>query len=311
MGWGRSSRYGSSRDFGGYGSFWGPYVPVHKKISQATKFAAGVAKKQKRSPSPVVVKTRKLASTFWGLAWDDNLEAYRDYENRLPRGATYLRNGSVVDLVIKPKLVEAIVAGSTPYKIRIDIHSLKPARWKSIRSDCSASIDSLLDLLSGKLSDGVMKRLTDQKTGLFPAPSEIKMDCSCPDGSSCCKHLAAVMYGIGARLDTQPELLFVLRGVDHKELVTQAIADGNLERELTAAPASGLDSSDLEAIFGIELDTATTTPKISKPRKRAGLKKPGSRKTGTAKKPRATAATTVGKLARKKAPAKRAVRKKK
>ncbi len=276
MGWSRNDRYDD-----GYGSRWAPYVSVGAKKNKAVKLAARIAKKQKREPSPVAAAGRKMAKSFWGLAWCDNLEAYRDYANRLPRGATYLRNGSVVDLVIHPKRVDAIVAGSVPYTITIEIQPLKPARWKTIREDCSASIDSLLDLLAGKLSDGVMKRLTDQKNGLFPAPAEIKMRCNCPDGSSCCKHLAAVMYGIGARLDIQPELLFVLRGVDHSELVAQAIASGNLERELADTASPTLDNNDLESIFGIQLDSAKMPPPESKPanRKRAIQKKTSSPKT--------------------------------
>jgi uncharacterized Zn finger protein len=246
-----------------WGFEWRPYTSVAQKKNQAVQHAAAVAKKQKRAPAPVILQGRQIAKTFWGKAWCDNLTSYQDYSNRLPRGATYLRNGSVVDLVIKPKKIEAIVAGSEPYEVSITISELDNKRWKSIRSDCSASIDSLLDLLSGKLSDGVMKRLTDQKAGLFPAPREIRMSCSCPDYSSCCKHLAAVMYGIGARLDSQPELLFLLRGVDHKELVSQAIAAGNLEREL-AGTNSSLETEDLGAIFGIELESSTK--KVSRPK---------------------------------------------
>lgn len=244
---------------------WGPYVSVGEKLNKAAKKAAALAKKQKREPSPVKVQGRNIAKTFWGKAWCDNLTAYQDYSNRLPRGATYVRNGSVVDLVISPKKIEAIVAGSDPYTVKIEITALDSKRWKAIRLECSESIDSLLDLLSGKLSDGVMKRLTDQKTGLFPAPREIKMSCSCPDYSSCCKHLAAVMYGIGARLDSQPELLFLLRGVDHQELVSQAIAAGNLDRELSNNASGGLDSNDLGAIFGIELDSVAS--EVAKPAK--------------------------------------------
>jgi uncharacterized Zn finger protein len=174
--------------------------------------------------------------------------------------------------VIHPKKIEAIVAGSDPYTVKIEITALDSKRWKSIRSECSESIDSLLDLLSGKLSDGVMKRLTDQKTGLFPAPREIKMSCSCPDYSSCCKHLAAVMYGIGARLDSQPELLFLLRGVDHQELVSQAIAAGNLDRELSTSGSGGLDSNDLGAIFGIELDSVASEVQSQRKKKRTPKK---------------------------------------
>ena len=254
-----------------WGQEWAPYVSVGEKLNKAARSAALLAKKQKRETQPVNIQGRAIAKTFWGKAWCDNLTAYQDYSNRLPRGAAYVRNGSVVDLVITPKKIEAIVAGSEPYAVKIDITALDSKRWKSIRSECSASIDSLLDLLSGKLSDGVMKRLTDQKTGLFPSPREIRMACSCPDYSSCCKHLAAVMYGIGSRLDIQPELLFLLRGVDHQELVSQAIAAGNLDRELSGGQTSGLDSQDLGAIFGIELDSSTS--EASKPEKRAKPKR--------------------------------------
>lgn len=265
-----------------WGQQWAPYVSAGEKRNKATRKAAALAKKQKREPEPVQIQGRTIAKSFWGKAWCDNLAAYQDYSNRLPRGATYVRNGSVVDLIITPKKIEAIVAGSEPYTVRIDIAELDSKRWKSIRSECSESIDSLLDLLSGKLSDGVMKRLTDTKTGLFPAPREIKMSCSCPDYSSCCKHLAAVMYGIGARLDNQPELLFLLRGVDHQELVSQAIAAGNLDRELSSGGSGGLDSEDLSAIFGIELDD---TGNPSKPAKKTR----GSKK----KAPVATLSTVV------------------
>lgn len=253
-----------------WGQQWAPYVSVAQKLNKAARHAALVAQKQKRNAEPVVLQGRQIAKTFWGKSWCDNLTAYQDYSNRLPRGATYVRNGSVVDLVIKPKLIEAIVAGSEPYKIRIEIKELETKRWKAIRSDCSESIDSLLDLLSGKLSDGVMRRLTEQKTGLFPAPAEIKMSCSCPDYSACCKHLAAVMYGVGARLDTRPELLFLLRGVDHQDLISQAIASGNLDRELSGT-GSSLDTQNLGEIFGIELDSGVgtiTEPTVGKRRTR-------------------------------------------
>ena len=254
-----------------WGQQWAPYVSAGQKLNQAVRRATQVAKKEKRETQPVEIQGRAIAKTFWGKAWCDNLVAYQDFSNRLPRGATYVRNGSVVDLVIKPKKIDAIVAGSAPYTVKIDITALDAKRWRAIRSECSESIDSLLDLLSGKLSDGVMKRLTDQKTGLFPSPKEIRMSCSCPDYSSCCKHLAAVMYGIGSRLDSHPELLFLLRGVDHQELVSQAIAAGNLDRELSGGQSSGLDSQDLSAIFGIELDSSTSA--ASKPTKRTKTKR--------------------------------------
>src|SRR5205807_1432166 len=82
--------------------------------------------------SPVKIEGRQIASTFWGKAWCDNLESYRDYENRLPRGRTYVRNGSVVDLQIAPREVTAIVSGSKIYKVKVSIGNVGPARWRTL-----------------------------------------------------------------------------------------------------------------------------------------------------------------------------------
>jgi uncharacterized Zn finger protein len=245
--------------YGRYAFRWAPYVSVGQKLAKAKKKAAMVAKKQKREPSPVELQGRKITTSFWGRAWCDNLEAYSDFSNRLPRGATYVRNGSVVDLVISQGSIEAIVAGSEPYTVKISISELSKATWKKIKQDCSASIDSLIDLLAGRLSDSVMRRLTEKKCGCFPDPSEIKLKCSCPDYSYCCKHIAAVMYGIGSRLDSKPELLFLLRGVDHLELVDQAVSKENLDRELALGAAGELSGQDLGEIFGIDLDSSSAT----------------------------------------------------
>lgn len=263
---------------GYYGYGWAPYVPVQRKIAMARKLAAQEAKKQKREPMPVETKRRLIATSFWGKAWCDNLQAYSDYANRLPRGATYVRNGSVVDLVVNKGSVRAIVAGSEPYKVQIAIKTLEPAKWNKIKRDCSASIDSLVDLLGGRLSSGVMRRLTEKKDGCFPTQTQISMSCSCPDYSTCCKHIAAVMYGIGCRLDAQPELLFLLRGVDHMELVSQAVSSENLDRELSAGIAGEFAGADLGEIFGIELDSAfedgapTASPQKTTRRPKAAAK---------------------------------------
>ena len=179
--------------------------------------------------APVVIEGRAIVTTFWGKAWCDNLESYHDFENRLPRGRTYVRNGSVLDLQIAPREVTAMVSGSSIYKVTVSIDAVPTARWKSICKDCAGGIDSLVELLQGRLSQGVMERICRQGLGLFPGPPEIRFTCSCPDYASMCKHVAAVLYGVGARLDAQPELLFRLRAVDEKDLVTgidKAIADG-------------------------------------------------------------------------------------
>ncbi len=298
MGWGGYGR-GYGRGYGGYGE----YVSTGQKLANGQSAAAALATKQKREPQPVELKSKKIATTFWGKAWCDNLESYSDYSNRLPRGATYVRNGSVTDLIIKSKRVEAIVAGSEPYTVTIDVSPLSAKDWQAIKLDCSKEIDSLLDLLAGKLSDGVMKRLTKQRAGLFPQPKEIKLRCSCPDGAYVCKHVAAVMYGIGSRLDSQPDLLFTLRDVDHKELVTQAVAEGNLDRELNTENSS-LAGEDLGAMFGIELDISAPSVAIEPPRSKS-KKAAQPKKAALAKK-----AATPAKAAVKKTTAKKAASKK-
>jgi uncharacterized Zn finger protein len=235
---------------------WRPYVPVAQRRARAAAHAAKVAKKEKRDLCPVRITGRVMAHSFWGQAWCQNLEHYSDYANRLPRGRTYARNGSIVDLQIKSGHIEAIVSGSEVYRVRISIKTLTPVLWKRVKTDCSQSIDSLMDLLQGRFSEGVMKRLTQPADGLFPRPAEIEIRCSCPDWAYLCKHAAAVLYGVGARLDTDPELLFTLRNVDHLELIGHAAEGESLDRALTASGGSALGGADLGEVFGIELEQA-------------------------------------------------------
>jgi uncharacterized Zn finger protein len=239
---------------------------VGDRIAKGIRAAQKLAKSEKREPSPVVVKTRDIAKTFWGKSWCDNLERYSDFANRLPRGKTYLRNGSVADLVIEPGVIRAIVGGSEAYKIVIKIEALKPYLWRSIERDCSQEIGSLMDLLQGKFSNDIMARLTRQQDGLFPAKNEISMSCTCPDGSIVCKHVAATIYGVGARLDSQPDLLFKLRKVNHLELIGKAATQENLDRALGAATGA-LEGEDLGSIFGIELNSDSAP--ASRPAKKA------------------------------------------
>jgi uncharacterized Zn finger protein len=229
-----------------------PYVPVWKRRAQAAKEMAKRTKKGDKV-TPVCIDGRKITSTFWGQAWCMNLEGYSDFENRLPRGRTYVRNGSVVHLEIGKGRIKALVSGSELYEIEIGISSLPKKSWQALKEQCAGKIGTLVELLQGKLSKAVMELVTNREQGLFPKPKEIDMSCSCPDYAGMCKHLAAVMYGVGNRLDSSPELLFLLRGVDHLELIDQAIP--------TAPVGSGIDAptlaaDNLAAIFDIEIDEA-------------------------------------------------------
>jgi uncharacterized Zn finger protein len=242
----------------GYGDF-APYVPVATKIARGHAAAKKLAAREGRSPAPVKIEGRKIAKTFWGIKWCENLERYRDYANRLPRGATYVRNGSVADLVIEPGCVRAVVGGSEAYTINIKIKTLPPAVWNAIGRDCASEIESLFDLLQGRFSDAVMTRLTRAEDGLFPRPNEITMSCTCPDGAGVCKHIAATMYGVGSRLDVRPELLFTLRKVDHHELIGHAATTANLDQSLSSADGMALSDGELRDIFGIEMEPSAKT----------------------------------------------------
>jgi uncharacterized Zn finger protein len=271
--------------------YWKPYVPVAKRRAQAEK-SVTKAKMAGQDMRPVRIEGRAIAKTFWGKAWCDNLEAYSDFENRLPRGRTYVRNGSVIDLKIEPGKVRALVMGSSLYQIEIGIAAVPDPHWKSLAKECTGSIASLVELLQGKLSKAVMERICQPKTGLFPAPKDIQLDCSCPDWATMCKHVAAVLYGVGARLDAQPELLFTLRQVDANDLVTQA---AELPAKTRKTPARGkvLDDSQLADVFGIEMDSSEDLPDTKK--------KAGTRRTKPVEPPAVATKTPARASAKKKA----------
>jgi uncharacterized Zn finger protein len=251
----------------GYDGGWKPYVPVAERRRKAEQLVAR-AIKAGRTMSPIPPYRGAIAKTFWGKAWCENLERYSDYDSRLPRGRTYVRNGSVIDLQITAGKIHAQVMGSSLYTVRIDVVACPDQRWRALSADCASSIDSIVELLQGKLSGTVMERICKPATGLFPSPTDIRFDCNCLDWASMCKHVAAVLYGVGARLDQQPELLFTLRGVDPADLVNST---GTGLSAAALAPASGkvLDNAALGDVFGIDIDTGPLVAPAAA-RKRAG-----------------------------------------
>jgi uncharacterized Zn finger protein len=221
-----------------------------------TKLKVEKRRKKGELLAPVVPKAKQgLSITFWGKAWNRNLEAYSDYSNRLPRGRTYLRQGAVMDLLIEQGEITSTVQGSDLYDVRITIKPLLKNRWQSLKETCTGGIGSLVELLGGKLSDQILQQVTDPKQGLFPAPKEIVITCSCPDYAGLCKHAAATLYGVSCRLDDEPALFFKLRGVDAAELIGTSAVDA--VQALTAVDGASQDgvigAADLSDVFGIDL----------------------------------------------------------
>jgi uncharacterized Zn finger protein len=267
---------------------WPEYVSVAERRNRAAKELAKLRKKG-RAVAPVTIEGRKIAKNFWGMSWCSNLERYSDFASRLPRGRSYVSNGFVIDLQIVKGRITAIVSGTELYDVKITIAPVAAGHWKAICRDCAGSIDSLVELLQGRLAKGVMERVCRAGDGLFPAPEEIKLSCSCPDGADMCKHVAAALYGVGARLDVQPQLLFVLRGVDEGELLAGAGEGMTLTKSAPAA-AKVLDDGDVAALFGIEMaengpapPVKTANGKASAPVKTPAAQQAGKPKSATAR----------------------------
>jgi uncharacterized Zn finger protein len=250
---------------------WRPYVPIAERHESAAREIARL-RGTGRPIAPVTIEGRAIARSFWGKAWCDNLQRYTRLANRLPRGRTYVRNGSVLDLQLGEGTAHALVSGSELYRVSVTIAPLAPRRWKALIGECAGRIGSLVELLQGKFSRAVMQTLIRPKTGLFPSPREIAFECSCPDQAALCKHVAATLYGIGARLDTEPELFFRLRRVDQLDLISAA------SHATLPTPGRGtrkrIADSALAEVFGIELDVTAMAPDA--PSRTAGRRSSGA-----------------------------------
>ena len=297
-----------------YDSYWPPYVSMAERHRRAAQKAAEM-KKAGQDVSPVEIEGRKITTTFWGNAWCQNLEAYSDFSNRLPRGRSYLCNGCVIDLQIAASRVRALVSGTDLYSVDIKIKPLPRQKWTEIKGKCAGQIGSLVELLQGSFSKSVMGMVTRKGEGLFPSPREITLSCSCPDWATMCKHVAATLYGVGARLDHEPELLFTLRGVDPTEMVEAAMDQPTGASK--ARKGRVLDPDELSSVFGVDIDvdgtssnqaTAPTKPARRRQRRAAKARKPAALKTGS--KTRTAQKATAKRVAAKKAAVKTVAAKK-
>lgn len=271
---------------------WWRSFPKRPSVAEQRAKAERASKRLARSGrklAPVQPEGRTIARSFWGRAWCENLESYHDYENRLPRGRSYLVNGSVLDLKLERGRIRALVSGTELYEVEVTIAPVGALRWKRIRTQCAGEIGSLIELLHGRISERVMRIIAHREEGLFPKPREIEMRCSCPDWATMCKHVAAVMYGVGTRLDQEPQLLFALRGADHLQLVAQAADVGAIARRGTGRKTIAAES--VAEVFGIQLEEAAAParpPAGGGARRAKKLKNEASSRKGSLRKGRAS-----------------------
>jgi uncharacterized Zn finger protein len=296
-------------------AYWGypRYVSVAEKRAKAAKKLKQL-KKKNPAVKPINVIGRTIARTWWGKSWNHNLERYADYSNRIGRGRSYVRHGAVLDLQISSGQVESLVQGtrSKPYTVIIKIKGINKKIWQNMKAACAGKLDSLPELLAGKFPKALGEIFTAQGQGLFPSPEEIEFNCSCPDWAYMCKHVAATLYGTGARLDDSPSLFFKLRKVNIDDLIQQTIKDQSykLLKKSEKTSARMIAESDLSGMFGIDMEDqivfdlpksgkkVSSSRKISrkaaKPAKTKLAKRKAGLKTGAKKKAGGTSSEKTG-----------------
>ncbi len=244
--------------------YWG--YKSYKPDKNTTALALNKLRKKGLDASPVVISGKEISSSWWGIEWCRNLESYSDFYNRLERGRSYVRNGAVIDLKIHPGRIEALVQGSfiEPYEVEISIKSIKRETWKAMAAECAGKIHSLGELLEGRFPRELSTLFTAREKGIFPTPREIGFECSCPDFAFMCKHVAAVLYGVGSRLDKDPSLFFKLRKADIGDIISGAVAKKSEDMLKKAAARSGrvISEGDLAETFGIDIDELDSGPAV-------------------------------------------------
>ena len=230
--------------------------PTEKQLKAKVEETNKKAKKKGKTLEPVIIEGKKIVNSWWGKAWCENLERYADYASRLPRGKRYVKSGAVVDLKIGEGVVLAKVQGTrkTPYIVEVHIDPVDEDKMQTLIDQCTKKIENLEQLVNGTFPEE-LKELFISQNGLFPNPREISFSCSCPDWAVLCKHVAAVLYGIGSRFDQDPLLFFELRGIDVNRFIDTTI-ENRIESMLENVdkPSSRIiESNDYADLFGLKL----------------------------------------------------------
>lgn len=215
-------------------------------------------KKNNEIREPIIIEGRTISSSWWGKAWCDNIDIYADFDNRLPRGRSYVRSGCVIDLKIEYGVIRALVVGSRPrpYKIQIDIKPFNDKEIKAFEDKCRNNFESVEDFINGRFPDFFKEYFTSSSLNLFPKVREMTFSCSCPDWAELCKHVAAVLYGIGRKLDDDPMLLLRLRGIDtasfSEKIVNREAEKLALSSSLSLPPGRAMDMEEASLLFSVD-----------------------------------------------------------
>ena len=284
------------------------YVSVAEKRAKAARKLKQLLKKNP-DIKPILLEGKSIVGTWWGKSWNINLERYADYSNRIGRGRSYVRHGAVLDLQINSGEVKSLVQGtaSRPYSVVIKIKGISKDIWENIKEACEGKLESLHELLMGKFPKALGEIFTAMGKGLFPTPEEIDFSCSCPDWAYMCKHVAATLYGVGARLDEDPSLFFKLRKVEVGDLITQAVEDKTkkLLKKASRKSSRVIDESDLSSVFDIEMEDAVLSGKKgAKAESKRSTRKKSSRPAATKAKTKPVIERAKTKTATVKAPLK-------
>ena len=217
-----------------------------------------MAKSKSEIREPIIIEGRTISSSWWGKAWCDNIDIYADFDNRLPRGRNYVRSGCVVDLKIEYGVIKALVVGSRPkpYRVQIDIKPFSDNEVKAFEDKCRNNFESVEDFINGRFPDSFQEYFTSSSLNLFPKVKEMKFSCSCPDWAVLCKHVAAVLYGIGRKLDDDPMLLLRLRRIDtasfSEKIVNREAEKLALSSSISLPPGRAMDMEEASLLFSVD-----------------------------------------------------------
>ncbi|MDR3279808.1 MAG: SWIM zinc finger family protein [Synergistaceae bacterium] len=217
-----------------------------------------------------IKSTAKSGDKWWSSRWYDFMDTFR-LGARLARGRAYARKGQVVDVSIKPGIVNALVQGSRvkPYKVTIEFEQITPDGWRRILERIKEQALFLSSLLSGEVPTELEEFFRLEGSSLFPTlKNEYDMRCGCPDYSVPCKHIAAVFYVLGDAFDGDPFLILSLRGMSHDKLL-ESIGGKSEAADVEISDISEPLPTGDEFYSGLPLpdDVIGPLPQVSLPRK--------------------------------------------